>query len=247
VAVSPIEERDSYRKVKDVTVFQDTKWRPRFDEWNAVAWIDLLKWFDAKIKGDVEIIGFDTGSRLSENAWHEALKMYRTDDPSSLGKSWGAPWQQFQALIEEWLSMISSAVAAGKIVIVNWHGEMREMEGVGEAKVKPAKPGEKQDILWEDSLVPRIRGSIRDAVPQQFSLWLHAGIDPAGGATKRYLTAGVTTARIGRSRRSLKGGPRFANDLNTILTAGGLLDGSGDSDAGSPAGRSRTAQAAAKG
>lgn len=223
VAVCPVEERESYKLVEDVAIFMDKNWLPRFGQFQATGWIDLLKWFQQKTDDPkVQIIGFDTGSRLTELAWHEALKMYKTDNPASLGKNWGAPWQQFGGLVDEFLTMISLAVLKGKVVVTLWHGEMREMEGAGEARKKDTAAG--REVIWEDSLLPKIRGRTRDSLPTQFSMWLHAGITGEGGATARHLSAQVTTARVGRSRRTLKGGPKFKNDMAEILGAGGLLE-----------------------
>lgn len=226
IAVCPASERDSYEHVEDVTVFMDELWLPRFDKWQATGWLAFLKWFADRIADEsVQIIGHDTTSELSELAWHEALKMYRTEDPSSLGANWGAPWQVFAGLITEYLNMVDIAVSRGKIVIASWHGEMREQEGIGE----PSKD-RKGDVSWNDTMMPSIRGKMRQIVPARFSLWLHAGITPAPSPNlkaKRFVSDSADSTKIGRSRAAvhLDGGPKWDNDLETLLKAARLLDG----------------------
>lgn len=231
VAVCPTSERDSYEHCQDVTVFLDTSWLPRFNKFNASGWLEYLKWFAAQIADEsVQIIGSDTMSELAELAWHEALKMYQTEDPSSLGKNWGAPWQVFTGLITERMNMVDIAVARGKIVLDLWHGEMREQEGVGEALVTvKSKQGKlDREINWSETMMPRIRGSVRQAIPQRYSLWLFASMIPGMSdkvAPKRFVSDGVDQVKVGRSRTAvqLKGGPRFENDLGTLLRAAGIL------------------------
>lgn len=218
VAISPSDEDDSYLGSEVVReIFMDPEWRPRDGAFQATAWLAHLKWLRAARKdATVRIIGFDTASVLADLAWHEALKPHAVDDPSKLGANWGAPWQAFGGLMDEWFTEIALARHAGKVVVALWHGELRETEGVGEATVKQSRQGE--EVHWGETLMPRIRGSIRQSVPSKFSLWMRAGVT-VGPETKRFLTVGSDKTMLARSRIALHGGPKFPNSLKAVLAA----------------------------
>lgn len=205
----------------DVTLFHDFEWRPHANTYQAEAFLKLLQWCDAQAKSDAQFIVVDTGSEVSDLAMHENLKMHATDSPSDVshGKAWIGHDQSIKQLVTE----LRRLAARGKMVLVAFHGQMKEMEGAGAAQ-KRASFGDKnvQEFKFDEQLLPAMMTSIRQRIHSVFDIWAYTNPIGFGAARKWYVTLQADSVRPAKHSVTFKPGTNLAmipNDLRSLLGA----------------------------
>ena len=169
-----------------VEVFADLDWRPHLSQWNASAFNALLRWVDARAKDDSRFVVIDTASEISDLVMHEVLKAHGTDNPRDLeyGRAYTAHDGQFKTLVTE----LRRLVLRGKTVVCTFHGQMKELEGAGDAKKAKAMNGE-LEWSFDEQMLPAMNTSYRQRVHSAFGIWLYTKPAGFGAARKYYVTA----------------------------------------------------------
>lgn len=222
VALTDPKELVSYG-AEGVTLFHDFEWRPHASKFEADAFLKLLAWCDAQARSDAQYVLIDTGSEASDLAMHEVLKMHSTNDPSDVshGRAYTAHDQQIKALVTE----LRRLVARGKIVVVSFHGQMKELEGQGTAQ-KRQSFGDKNvmEYKFDEQLLPAMMSSIRQRIHSVFDIWLYTNPIGFGAARQWCVTAvadNVRPAKIAEGLAFKKGvnPAMIPNNLKALLDA----------------------------
>lgn len=211
----------SFYGPEGVSLFHDFDWRPHANDFSATAFLELLKWCDMVAKSDAQFAVIDTGSEASDLAMHDNLKMHGAASPSDVsnGKAWIGHDQSMKALITE----LRRIQARGKTVIVTFHGQMKEMEGAGDAK-KSIAFADKNKMEWrfDEQLLPAIMTSMRQRIHSVFDIWLYTKPIGFGPARKYYVTAQADSVRPAKHSVSFRPGTNLAmipNDLKSLFGA----------------------------
>lgn len=198
-----------------VTVFADLEWRPHMSQYNADAMTRLFAWLDARSEDDSQFVVLDTGSEASDLAMHEVLKVHSTDSPADIpyGRAYQGHDNQFNALITE----LRRLVARGKTCIVTFHGQMKELEGAGDAAKRPSF-ADKNKLEWQfdDQMLPALRTALRQRIAAPFDLWLYTKPVGFGAARKYYVTAIADQVRPAKHSVTFKAGTNPAQIPNTL-------------------------------
>lgn len=204
----------------DATVFADYEWRPHAASFDASALTAYFKWLDARMSDDSKFVVTDTGSELSDLAMHDVLKMHRTNDPRAVeyGRAYTAHDAHLKACINEWRRL----VARGKTVIVTFHGQMKELEGQGEAKQGKSMSGA-TEWQFEEQMLPAIGSSFRQRIHSAFDLWLYTKPTGFGPGRKYLVTAQADSVRPAKHSVLFKEGVNQAMLPNTLRDVLGAL------------------------
>lgn len=198
-------------------VFSDLAWRPYFSKFDAKGFSELMHWLD-KVK-DADYVVIDPASEVSDLAMHEVLQMHGSDDPKAAG-GYGEGYTSHNRLMHQFLVELQRLYAKGSTIVCTWHTRMKEMEGAGDAKKGKGMSG-KEEIQFEERLLPVINTSMRQDIAGYFSGWLHTKLYGQGPGTKYCLTALPDQARPAGARLSFKTGSNLAMIPNTMK---GLLE-----------------------
>ena len=178
----------------------DDEWRPAVNQFETSAYNRLAKWIAARYNDDTKFVGLDNGTELSDVTMHAACQMYSIAAPGDIGygKAYTAHDSNYISLIRE----LRRLTKKGKIVIVNFHGKMKEMEGAGMPEKKPGFQG--TELQFEEKYLPVMATSLRQSISQMFPLWLHAKTTGSGPGTKYFVTAIPDEARAAKNRVKFK-------------------------------------------
>lgn len=216
-------KEQSFYGTEGVTLFADLDWRPHASQFSADGLTRLFAWLDARAKDDSQYIVLDTGTEASDLAMHEVLKVHGTDNPGDVahGRAYTAHDGQIRALIIE----LRRLHARGKTVIVTFHAQMRELEGVGDA-AKRASFGDKNKLEWQfdDQMLPVLQSSIRQRIAAPFDLWLYTKPQGFGAARKYFVTAIADQTRPAKHSVTFKAGANPAQIGNTLRELLAMLD-----------------------
>ena len=195
------------------TVFGDLGWRPHANQFAATAFAALLAWCAERVTDDSEFVVIDTGSECSDLAMHEVLKVHATNDPGDIahGRAYTAHDQQFKCLITE----LRRIAAAGKTVIVTFHGQMKELEGAGDAKKAKGISGD-QEWKFDEQMLPVLCTSLRQRIHSPFDLWLYTVPVGFGPARQWFVTAQADAVRPAKSSVTWNAGVNTARIPNTL-------------------------------
>lgn len=211
----------SFYGTEGVSMFADLDWRPHANEYLATAFNDLLKWIGERAKDDSQYVVIDTGSEVSDLAMHEVLKMHSTNDPSDVthGKAYTGHDQKIKELVTE----LRRCVIRGKTVVMTFHGQMKELEGAGDAKKTKGMSGD-QEWTFDEQMLPVMNSSIRQRIHSPFDLWLYT--KPMGfGPARRYtVTAIADNVRPAKHSVTFKPGANPAMIGNTMQELLSILD-----------------------
>lgn len=217
IALTDPKEQSFYGK-EGVTLFADLDWRPHLGSYNATALTALLAWLDARGKDDAQYVVLDTFSEASDLAMHEVLKVHATNDPSDVqyGRAYTAHDQQIKTLVTE----LRRLVVRGKTVICAFHGQMKELEGQGDAKKAKGMSGE-SEWQFDEQMLPVMCTSIRQRIHSPFDLWLYTKPEGFGPARKYFVTAVADSVRPAKHSVIFKPAPitpaRIPNTVAALL------------------------------
>ena len=203
----------------DATLFSDLEWRPHANQFSATAFSALLAWCHERTRDDSQFVVLDTGSECSDLAMHEVLKVHATNDPGDVphGRAYTAHDQQFKSLITE----LRRIAAAGKTVLVSFHGQMKELEGAGDGKKAKGISG---DMEWkfDEQMLPVLCTSLRQRIHSPFDIWLYTVPVGFGTARQWYVTAQADSVRPAKHSvtwRAATNLTRLPNNLPALLAA----------------------------
>lgn len=206
-------KESSFYGTEGVTLFADLEWRPHLGQFQADALNRLFPWIDVTSKSDARFVVIDVGSEVSDLAMHEVLKVHSTDNPRDLeyGRAYTGHDGQFRNLLTE----LRRLMVRGKIVVVTFHGQMKELEGAGDAQKKKQMSGE-LDWQFDDQMLPALQSSFRQRVHSAFDLWLYTKPLGYGAARKYNLTAIADNVRPAKHSVTFKAGVNPAMIPNTM-------------------------------
>lgn len=215
IALCDPTERNFYKQSGlEPEIVVDHRWRPFFDQYDATGFDALMRWLDKVAESDAEFIVIDPASAVSDLVMHEVLKLHHSDDPKSAG-GYGEGYTGHNRLMNQFLTELQLANLKDKWVICTWHTRMKEMEGAGEVKKGKGMSG-KEELQFEERLLPVINTSMRQDIAGFFSGWLHTKLYGYGPGTKYCLTAVPDQARPAGSRLQFKKGTNLGMIPNTM-------------------------------
>ena len=212
------------------TALYDADWHPSADTFKASAYREASKALRELFKDEqLGLVIVDTASRLSQIVFNDVMAAYGTDDPTSLGGNSRTPYQVHNTRILEFVNMLDALRWARHChIIVLWHADVREVEGLGTPRKETEKVGGsmKTTTRWDEGMVPAMLGSLRATIAQEFDLHLLA--EPVYGSNpfRCRLQALPTSTRLVKSRLPImdavaarvKQAGELANDFPTLLT-----------------------------
>ena len=206
---------------KDASLFADLDWRPHLSQYTATAFNALVRWVADREKDDSQFVVIDVGSECSDLAMHEVLKAHSTDDPRKLeyGRAFTGHDGQLKTLITE----LRRLMVRGKIVVVTFHGQMKELEGQGDAKKGKSMSGE-TEWQFDEQMLPALQSSYRQRIHSGFDLWLYTKPMGFGAARKFYVTAEPDSVRPAKHSVTWKAGTNLAMIPNTMKELLARLD-----------------------
>jgi len=216
VALSPASELDSYSGADvDYETFEDLEWQPSQGKWNATAWQSLMKRVYALPESAYRVVGFDTATALQDLAWHECMKLHKTEDPTKIGGNSYGPYTALRGLLTEFLQACQVLAAAGKYVVTTWHVTAKESEGVGTPQIQAG------ELRWDEQLLPDIRSGLRTSIAGKHSLWMYANV-VVGKPPTYQLVVAPDRYRPARARAGVRFKPGVAtieNNFTKMLEA----------------------------
>ncbi len=214
----------------EYTPLYDAEWHPSAGTFKASAYRDASKALRGLFaRDDLGLVIVDTATRLSQIVFNDVMAAYGTDDPTSLGGNSRTPYQVHNTRMLEFVTMLDALRWAKHcFVIVNWHADVREVEGLGTPRKETEKVGGAMKTVtkWDEALVPAMLGSLRATIAQEFDLHLLA--EPVYGSSpfRCRLQALPTSTRLVKSRLPIldaisarvKSAGELPNDFPTLLT-----------------------------
>ena len=223
VALMDPTEENFYKAagIDTISTFMDLGWRPHKNEFKADAFNHLMNWIDARYKDDSEFVVIDPASTVSDLIMHEALKMHNSDNPKSAG-GYGEAYTAHNRMMTNFLQELQRLYMKNKWVTCTWHTRMKEMEGAGEVKKGKDMSG-KEELQFEERLLPVLQSSMRQDVAGWFSGWLHTKLYGFGPGTQYCLTALPDQARPAGTRLTFSEKTNLTRLPNTMAGLMGEL------------------------
>lgn len=168
--VAPVGEVVAYQGSGiDAEPYYDDGWRPSEKRFVATGYkrmMDKLK--ELESRSDLGAVIFDTVNRgPSELIWHHVLSGYGTDDPRELGGNSRQPYVTYASRLTELLERIDLLrYRAGCHVIMTFHEDVREAEGVGTPRKE--LEGGKVQLHWDVARLPMLKGGMRQDIAGWF-------------------------------------------------------------------------------
>ncbi len=205
-------------------VIEDAKWRPVQGEFIATGWDKLFKVLaELEAMPDLGLIGIDTASELQFSLSREILKGERAGAPEQLSNPRGF-YASFRYRFTEFLDRIRFLRRQHKAhLIVNWHEDVRESEGLGVArKVQEKEAGVLvTKVRWDVAKVPALQGSLREDIGKFFDLHLYT--EPVVGSKpfRCRLIVNPTTTQLAKVRlpdlqRKMQDMGEIPNDFSVL-------------------------------
>lgn len=163
----------------------DDEWRPSVGEFKATAYPKLnaaLKALEGRADCPKTIV-FDTGNATFGDAmWNFIMASYGNDDPRKIGNPYDAYVMyasRFRELLTKLLLLRQKRACN---IIVCWHQDIRELEGLGAPRKEQVKEGGKERTVtrWDVARMPMIRGQVRNEVIRAFDFSFY--VEPVIGA-----------------------------------------------------------------
>lgn len=219
-------EAPSYAGVDfDYSPLDDPEWHPSVEQYKARAYREAMKALLGLFKReDLGLVVVDTASTLSQCIFRDAMSAYSTDDPTSLGGNARTPYQVHNLRFLEFVQTLDALRWAKHChVIVLWHSEVREVEGLGvpRKETEKAAGGMKTVVRWDEAQLPAMLGSLRQTISTVFDLHFYA--EPVLGARpfRCRLVASPDATRLAKTRLpimpAIQAVGELKNDWPTLL------------------------------
>lgn len=159
----------------DYEVVADPQFRPADGQFVATGYKEIIAWLTAIEKMNecpYKVIIVDTMSAASDAVGKSILAPQRTDNPQELSNPFGF-YVAFRNRMQEIIDRLVYLRFAKKVhVIVNWHEDVREVEGMGTARKE--LQGGKTTVHWDVAKTVLLPGSLRNDIGKFFDLHLYA-------------------------------------------------------------------------
>lgn len=207
----------------------DDAWRPSVKELVATAYPKLNKAL-SELEARKEIpktIIFDTGNATFGDAiWNWIMAEYGSDDP----KKHSNPYDAYVMYASRFREMLTRLLLLRHRrscnIIVTWHQDIKELEGLGAPRKEQVREGGKDKTVtkWDVARVPMIRGQVRNEVIRAFDFSFYA--EPVIGAqpprSRLIVVPPDTTRTLAGSRfrpvqDALAKLPEVPNDFGALL------------------------------
>lgn len=181
VICAPAAEVVGYAGVPNVNcvVLNDDEWKPSEEKFVSKAYqqmMDALALVESS--DDYKVLIFDTMSAGASDAiWNYVMSGYNTDDPRTLGGNSRTPYVTYRSRFTELLNRIDLLRFRKKMhVLVLWHEDIREIEGLGTPRKETEKQGGDVKVItrWDSGRLPMMTGSLRQDVSKWFDLNCYA-------------------------------------------------------------------------
>ena len=165
---APLGEMTAYAGTSiEAEPYFDEGWRPSESSFKSDGYARMmakLKALEASKPGELATVIFDTANRgASELIWHYVMSGYGTDDPRTLGGNSRQPYVTYASRLTELLERLDLLRwKTGAHVVMTFHEDIREAEGVGVAR-KETEAG-KTVLHWDVARLPMLRGAMRQDI-----------------------------------------------------------------------------------
>lgn len=204
--LAPPAEAFSYAGANvEYEVLADTLWRPSENSFKSEAYQVLTREL-AKLeqRNDLKVLVFDTmNAGPSDAVWNWVMAGYGTDDPRTLGGNSRQPYVTYASRMTELMNRLDLFRFRKKChVIVLWHEDIRESEGMGTPRKETEKQaGDFKTVLrWDVARLPMMRGSMRQDVAKWFDLAFYTEPVPFSNPFKCKLLYTPDQTRLAKSR-----------------------------------------------
>lgn len=181
VICAPAAEVVGYAGLPNVNcvVLNDDEWKPSEGLFVAKAYQQLMDALAMVEQSDeYKVLIFDTMSAGGSDAiWNYVMSGYGTDDPRTLGGNSRTPYVTYRSRFTELLNRLDLLRFRKKMhVLVLWHEDIREIEGLGTPRKETEKQGGDMKVItrWDSGRLPMMTGSLRQDVSKWFDLNCYA-------------------------------------------------------------------------
>lgn len=211
----------------DCVVLHDDEWKPSEEKFVSTAYqqmMDALAMVEASEAYKVLI--FDTMSAGGSDAiWNFVMSGYNTDDPRTLGGNSRTPYVTYRSRFTELMNRLDLLRFRKKLhVLVLWHEDIREVEGLGTPRKETEKQGGemKTIVRWDSGRLPMMTGSLRQDISKWFDLNLYSEPVPNSSPFRCRLVAVPDNTRPQAKSRlpivpALQALPEIPNDYPKLL------------------------------
>lgn len=223
VALSPARELTTYTGEPLITydIYEDLEWQPKVGSKKAEGFINVLKHLYSLRTSDYKVIGVDTGNRILDMCGNFTLSKYGCGDMADLEGTKNGKygfWADYKNYARQFVNVLSALRSAGKHVIVAWHQDVKEIEGMGAGAAKIASDGTKE-IFWDEGKVPAVMGSIRDEIAGWFDIFAFMERDIIGADAKYWIRVKPTSNAWAKTAAPIFKEPRVPANFKTVLDA----------------------------
>lgn len=166
-------------------VVVDDEWHPSGGAFKATAYPKLNAALTAlEQRADIpKTVIFDTGNATFGDAmWNWVMGSYGSDDPRKMSNPYDA-YVMYASRFREMLTrLLLLRHRRACHIIVTWHQDIRELEGLGAPRKEQVKEGGKERTVtkWDVARMPMIRGQVRNEVIRAFDFSFY--VEPVIGA-----------------------------------------------------------------
>ncbi|MCI0349097.1 MAG: ATP-binding protein [Acidobacteriales bacterium] len=168
--VAPVGECVAYENSGiQAEAYFDEDWKPSEGSFKSTGYVRMMaKLKELEKKSNLGVVIFDTANRgPSELIWHYVMQGYGTDDPRTLGGNSRQPYVTYASRLTELLERLDLLrYRAGCHLVMTFHEDMREAEGVGTPRREVE--GGKTVTHWDHARLPMLRGGMRQDVAGWF-------------------------------------------------------------------------------
>ena len=164
----------------DIEIYEDPKWRPSLDRYEASAHMDLLRRLDGLLDDDkYDAVIIDPFTDAWVNIQHEILKPMGVGSFGDLADgraAYGSLKDKCDELIRT-ATFLSTAAKRPKHVIVTVHVQPPKEEQIVKGQRKPSADAVARGIEYEGSVLPMVDGAYRRKMAGDFDLVIYTGFD----------------------------------------------------------------------
>jgi hypothetical protein len=164
----------------DIEIYEDPRWRPSLNRFEADAHMKLLTRLDGLLEDDIyDAVVIDPFTDAALNIEHEILKPMEIGSPGELADSF-AFYGQLKSKADELVRaaiFLTTAAVRPKHVIMTMHVQPPKEDSVYKGVKKTSADKVARGIEYEGSVLPMIDGAYRRKMAGDFDLVIYTGFD----------------------------------------------------------------------
>lgn len=199
VFAAPAGELLSYEGLElEREVVLDSGWLPSEGRYEATAFSKLLKKLRELEAAPPEVLLVDTMSSVADAVGHSVLAPFRTDNPQDLSNPFTF-YVTFRSRMTELLNRLDYLrFEKGTDVVVMWHEDVKEVEGLGVQRREASKAG--TQVHWDLAKVPLLPSSLRNDVAKWFDAHFYSEAVVGSKPFRCRLVAAPTASQLAKCR-----------------------------------------------